>query len=126
MQIPRRQFLHLAASAAAIPALSSPAVAQTTPPRSSRARLEDALARIADPSGEGARACLTVYSEASRVAADASDARARVGITTLGPLDGSPQDHSSTPKRLPFTRSGYAEDPKISIPIYVQGLSNEG
>jgi aspartyl-tRNA(Asn)/glutamyl-tRNA(Gln) amidotransferase subunit A len=87
MKLPRRQFLHPAASAAAIPAPSPPAIAQTTSPRSSRARLEDALARIADPSGEGARACLTVYSEASRVAAEASDARARVGIT-LGPLDG--------------------------------------
>ena len=28
---------------------------------SSRDRLEQALARIADPNGEGARACLTVY-----------------------------------------------------------------
>jgi aspartyl-tRNA(Asn)/glutamyl-tRNA(Gln) amidotransferase subunit A len=44
--------------------------------------------RIADPKGEGARACLTVYSDASRAAADAADARARVGVT-LGPLDGA-------------------------------------
>jgi aspartyl-tRNA(Asn)/glutamyl-tRNA(Gln) amidotransferase subunit A len=50
--------------------------------------LEDALARIVDPQGEGARACLTIYSEASRSAADAADARARVGVT-LGPLDGA-------------------------------------
>jgi aspartyl-tRNA(Asn)/glutamyl-tRNA(Gln) amidotransferase subunit A len=29
--------------------------------RSVRDRLEEALARIADPKGEGVRACLTVY-----------------------------------------------------------------
>jgi hypothetical protein len=53
-----------------------------------RDRLEEALTRIVDPHGEGARACLTIYSEASRAAADAADARARVGVT-LGPLDGA-------------------------------------
>jgi aspartyl-tRNA(Asn)/glutamyl-tRNA(Gln) amidotransferase subunit A len=47
-----------------------------------------ALARIADPKGEGARACLTVYSQAAHNAADAADARTRAGIT-LGPLDGA-------------------------------------
>src|SRR2546426_11052434 len=51
----------------------------------SRDRLEQALGRIADPSGEGGRACLTVYAEAARAAADAADARAGV---TFGPLDG--------------------------------------
>ena len=54
---------------------------------SCRDRLEQALARIADPKGEGARACLTVYQDAARAAADAADARARFGIS-LGPLDG--------------------------------------
>src|SRR5262245_17929350 len=53
-----------------------------------RDRVEAALARIADPAGEGARACLTVYADAARAAADAADARARAGIS-LGPLDGS-------------------------------------
>ncbi len=52
-----------------------------------RDRLEQALARIADPNGEGARACLTVYAEAARAAAEAADARAARG-TSLGPLDG--------------------------------------
>src|SRR6202166_1813871 len=42
---------------------------------SCRDRLEQALARIADPKGEGARACLTVYAEAARA-------------TALGPVDG--------------------------------------
>ena len=53
-----------------------------------RERLEQALERIADPTGEGARACLTVYADAARAAADAADARARAGIA-LGPLDGA-------------------------------------
>jgi len=55
---------------------------------STRERLEAALQRIADPKGEGARACLTVYREAAMAAADAADARARSGIS-LGPLDGT-------------------------------------
>lgn len=53
-----------------------------------RQRLEQALERIADPQGEGARACLTLYEESARAAADAADARARHGIS-LGPLDGA-------------------------------------
>jgi aspartyl-tRNA(Asn)/glutamyl-tRNA(Gln) amidotransferase subunit A len=53
----------------------------------SRDRLEGALARIGDPSGEGARTFLTLYQDAAREAADAADRRARSG-TTLGPLDG--------------------------------------
>jgi aspartyl-tRNA(Asn)/glutamyl-tRNA(Gln) amidotransferase subunit A len=55
---------------------------------SARDRLEAALARIADPAGEGARSCLTVYAQAARDAADAADARARNGIC-IGPLDGT-------------------------------------
>ena len=55
---------------------------------SSRDRLEAALARIADPKGEGARTCLTVYQDAARAAADAADARSAAGIS-LGPLDGA-------------------------------------
>ena len=58
------------------------------PLQSARDRLEAALARISDPNGEGARACLTVYTQAAREAADAADARARAGIS-LGPLDGA-------------------------------------
>jgi aspartyl-tRNA(Asn)/glutamyl-tRNA(Gln) amidotransferase subunit A len=54
---------------------------------SCRDRLEQSLARIADPHGEGARACLTVYADAARAAADAADARAVRGMS-LGPLDG--------------------------------------
>ena len=54
---------------------------------SCRDRLEQALARIADPKGQGARACLTVYGDIARAAADASDARAARG-RSLGPLDG--------------------------------------
>jgi aspartyl-tRNA(Asn)/glutamyl-tRNA(Gln) amidotransferase subunit A len=57
-------------------------------PLSCRDRVEQALARIADPKGEGGRACLTVYSGAARAAADAADARAAFGVS-LGPLDGA-------------------------------------
>jgi aspartyl-tRNA(Asn)/glutamyl-tRNA(Gln) amidotransferase subunit A len=53
-----------------------------------RSRLDAALARIADPAGEGARACLTVYTEAAQAAADAAEARATAGLS-LGPLDGT-------------------------------------
>jgi aspartyl-tRNA(Asn)/glutamyl-tRNA(Gln) amidotransferase subunit A len=57
----------------------------TTP--SHRDKLEDALAQIADPNGEGSRACLTVYSQEARAAADAADARGKFGHE-LGALDG--------------------------------------
>ena len=56
-------------------------------PHSARDRLEESLARITDPGGEGARTFLTIYSKSAHVAADAADRRARAG-TTLGPLDG--------------------------------------
>jgi aspartyl-tRNA(Asn)/glutamyl-tRNA(Gln) amidotransferase subunit A len=55
---------------------------------SCRDRLEFALSRIAEPDGQGARTCLTVYHDAARAAADAADARARLGVS-LGPLDGA-------------------------------------
>src|SRR5204862_6806749 len=55
---------------------------------SARDRLEQALARIADPAGEGRRACLTVYADTARRAADAADARAKDG-KPLRPLDGA-------------------------------------
>ena len=55
---------------------------------SSRDRLEQTLTRIADPSGEGGRACLTTYADSARAAADAADARTKAGIS-LGPLDGA-------------------------------------
>jgi aspartyl-tRNA(Asn)/glutamyl-tRNA(Gln) amidotransferase subunit A len=92
MKIARRQFLHFAGAATTFVASANGGQAQqmlkigVLPPRSARDRLEEALARIADPKGEGARACLTVYSQAAHDAADAADARARAGIT-LGPLD---------------------------------------
>jgi aspartyl-tRNA(Asn)/glutamyl-tRNA(Gln) amidotransferase subunit A len=88
MQINRRELLANAAVGTAGIAAPSIIRAQTRGgPSSSRDRLEQALARIADPNGEGKRACLTVYTETARAAADAADARARNGIS-LGPLDG--------------------------------------
>src|SRR5262245_66600085 len=93
MQMVRR----LACAGAATVLLASPYVVRAQqqapgtgapPRRSARDRLEEALARIADPNGEGPRACLTIYAQAARAAADAADARARAG-TSLGPLDGA-------------------------------------
>jgi aspartyl-tRNA(Asn)/glutamyl-tRNA(Gln) amidotransferase subunit A len=55
---------------------------------SARERLAAALARIDDPKGEGARACLTIYREQATAAAEAADARAEAGIS-LGVLDGT-------------------------------------
>ena len=55
---------------------------------SARERLDTALSRIDDPKGEGARACLTVYREQAKAAAEAADARAKAEIS-LGPLDGT-------------------------------------
>jgi aspartyl-tRNA(Asn)/glutamyl-tRNA(Gln) amidotransferase subunit A len=55
---------------------------------SSRDRLEHALTRIADPAGEGARACLTFYASEARKAADAADVRIKSG-SSRGPLDGT-------------------------------------
>jgi aspartyl-tRNA(Asn)/glutamyl-tRNA(Gln) amidotransferase subunit A len=54
---------------------------------SSRDRLERALTQINNPKGEGARACLTVYADSAKAAADAADARAKAG-QPIGPLDG--------------------------------------
>ncbi len=52
------------------------ATGQTT----SRALIEESLARIADPSGEGARTFIKVHAEQARAAADAVDAARRVGL----------------------------------------------
>lgn len=54
----------------------------------SRERLEDALARIGDPLGEGQRTFLSLYRQEAYRAADAADRRAREGVR-LGPLDGT-------------------------------------
>lgn len=54
---------------------------------SSRDRLEAALQRINEPTGEGSRAFRKLYVEQARAAADAADQRTRFGHS-LGPLDG--------------------------------------
>lgn len=54
-----------------------------------RALVEEALARIADPEGEGARAFVRVDAEEARRRADASDARRRGG-TVRSPVEGLP------------------------------------
>jgi len=56
---------------------------------SSRALIEAALARIADPSGEGARSFITVYADSARAAADAQDRLRKAGYVA-SPLAGLP------------------------------------
>lgn len=55
----------------------------------SRELVETALARIADPKGEGARAFLKVYADTARAEADAADALRRAGVVR-SPIDGLP------------------------------------
>jgi aspartyl-tRNA(Asn)/glutamyl-tRNA(Gln) amidotransferase subunit A len=55
----------------------------------SRQLVEDALARIADPAGEGARSFVRIYPEAARAAADAQDALRKAGYKP-SPLAGLP------------------------------------
>ncbi len=56
---------------------------------SSRALIEAALARIAEPSGEGARSFTAVYAESARAAADAQDGLRKAGYVA-SPLAGLP------------------------------------
>ena len=55
----------------------------------SRALVEQSLARIADPAGEGARAFLKVYAESARADADHSDRLRKAGVVR-SPVDGLP------------------------------------
>jgi aspartyl-tRNA(Asn)/glutamyl-tRNA(Gln) amidotransferase subunit A len=55
----------------------------------SRGLVEDALARIADPAGEGRRSFTRIYAERARAVAEAQD-RLRAAGTVLSPLAGIP------------------------------------
>lgn len=55
----------------------------------SRALVDEALAKIADPVGEGARAFIKVYAEMARAEADHSDRLRRAGIVR-SPVEGIP------------------------------------
>ena len=54
---------------------------------SSRALIEAALGRIADPAGEGARSFVKIYAESARAAADAQDGLRKAGYVA-SPLAG--------------------------------------
>src|SRR5258708_33100638 len=56
---------------------------------SSRTLIEAALARIAEPSGEGARSFVRVYADSARAAADAQDRLRKAGYVA-SPLAGLP------------------------------------
>src|SRR5215467_14484382 len=55
----------------------------------SRALVEEALARIADPAGEGARAVMKTYADSARVDADHADLLRKAGIVR-SVVDGLP------------------------------------
>ena len=67
-----------------IPSLAEDLAAGRT---TSRELIETALARIADPAGEGARTFTKVYTDAARAAADAQD-RLRAAGYVASPLAG--------------------------------------
>jgi aspartyl-tRNA(Asn)/glutamyl-tRNA(Gln) amidotransferase subunit A len=56
---------------------------------SSRALVDEALARIGDPKGEGARAFVKVYADAARADAEHADRLRRAGVVR-SPVDGLP------------------------------------
>ena len=71
------------------PTLAQLAADLTAGRTTSRALVEEALARIADPAGEGSRVFVKVYADAARVAADAQD-RLRGAGYVASPLAGIP------------------------------------
>ena len=71
------------------PTITSLAAALAEGRTSSRALVEAALARIADPAGEGKRCFLRVYDETARAAADAQDRLRKAGYVA-SPLAGLP------------------------------------
>ena len=71
------------------PTLAALAADLATGRTTSRALVEAALARIADPAGEGKRAFVKVYDGAARVAADAQDRLRKAGYVA-SPLAGIP------------------------------------
>ena len=74
------------AARATVAALAADLAAGRT---TSRKLTEDALARIADPSGEGSRAFLKVYADAARAEADYADHLRAAGVVR-SPVDGLP------------------------------------
>jgi len=71
------------------PTLAQLAADLTAGRTTSRALVEEALSRIADPAGEGSRVFVKVYADAARVAADAQD-RLRGAGYVASPLAGIP------------------------------------
>ncbi len=74
---------------AALPTISALVRDLASGKTTSRQLVEDCLARIADPKGEGARAFVAVHADAARLAADAMDALRKAGAAP-SPLAGIP------------------------------------
>jgi aspartyl-tRNA(Asn)/glutamyl-tRNA(Gln) amidotransferase subunit A len=82
------------------PTLAALAADLAAGPTTSRELVEAALARIADPAGEGKRAFVKVYDAAARAAADAQD-RLRAAGYVASPLAGIPARGRSTTRGRP-------------------------
>ncbi len=78
-----------ASSPATQPTVASLAAALAAGRATSRELVEAALARIADPAGEGSRIFLRVYADSARLAADAQDRLRQAGYVA-SPLAGLP------------------------------------
>ncbi len=78
-----------ASSPATQPTVASLAAALAAGRTTSRELVEVALARIADPAGEGSRIFLRVYADSARLAADAQDRLRQAGYVA-SPLAGLP------------------------------------
>ncbi len=72
-----------------IPTVAALAAALAAGRTTSRALVEEALARIADPAGEGKRCFIKVYADQARIAADAQDRLRQAGYVA-SPLAGLP------------------------------------
>jgi aspartyl-tRNA(Asn)/glutamyl-tRNA(Gln) amidotransferase subunit A len=76
----------MSASGSTVAALAADLAAGRT---TSRALVEEALARIADPAGEGSRVFLKVYADLARAEADHADRLRKAGVVR-SPVDGLP------------------------------------
>ena len=88
---------------------------------SARDRTEQALSKIADPKGEGARACLTVYAEAARAAADAADARVKAGKATINGIS-----IADRKKNLELAREIVAFRTSTTVDAINKAIANKG
>jgi aspartyl-tRNA(Asn)/glutamyl-tRNA(Gln) amidotransferase subunit A len=94
----------------------------------SRSLIEDSLAKIADPSGEGARAFIKVHAEQARAMADAAD-RLRKANRAPGPYAGIPIavkdlfDIAGEPTPAGSAVLADAPDAKVNAPVVARMIA---